>query len=319
MQQKNIWRIVNQDFSFDLKILHAGFVCDRNHKPQNAPLDRYVLQYLTRGEGTFELNNKIYKIKAGDLFLIPPAMPYTETNSKDNPYNYYCVAFFGANCNNLLIRAGLTPNNPVINANNHEIEKNLKDIFDYCQENSLISLTKANIALFNVFLKLYELKSENHKPLKKSKYLFVEQIQEYIHHHYSENVTTSIIGSALHANRTYLCEVFKQVMQISIKEYLINYRITQAMDLLNRSTVSINKIAEMTGFTDYSNFYRCFKNKTGVSPLHYRHAYNPTPLTPPPEKIETFTKITIKLNYNKNFSSNIQLGENAFSLYKLCA
>ena len=63
--KENIWHIVSQDFNFDLKLLHAGLVQDFNHKPTNAPIDRYALSYLTEGEGTLVINGKTYRLKKG--------------------------------------------------------------------------------------------------------------------------------------------------------------------------------------------------------------------------------------------------------------
>lgn len=290
--EKNVWRLVTQDFSFDLKLLHAGVVRDRDHKPQNTPMDRYVFNYIVRGEGIFKLKDKTYRIKKGDIFIIPPALPYTELNSPDNPYAYYVIAFFGSGCENILARAGLTPDNPVLSVNDPEIERLMKEVFDYCQENTLVSLTNANIAFFNVFLRLFKLNNKNYEPLKKSKHVYVERAQAYIHEHYGEKITTASISTALFVNRTYLCEIFKQITQTSIKEYLINYRISKAMDLLIHSSLSVTKIAELTGFNDYSDFYRCFKARVGYKPLFYRYAYNPIPATPPPKRTNVRKRTT---------------------------
>ena len=132
--KENIWHIVSQNFSFDCKLLHAGLVQDFNHKPTNTPMDRYVLSYLFEGEGSLELNGTLYPLKKGDLFLIPPTIPHTETNSSSNPYTYYCVAFYGGNCKSLLAHAGLSIKQPVLSLDDKRIENTMREIFELCKK-----------------------------------------------------------------------------------------------------------------------------------------------------------------------------------------
>ena len=273
----NIWHFVSQDFSFDCKLLHAGLVQNFNHKPANTPMDRYVLAYLFDGEGSLEMNGKLYALKKGDLYLIPPTTPYTETNSATNPYAYYCVAFYGGNCKTLLARAGLSAEQPVLSLNDKSIEDKMREIFELCKNNTFISLTKANVALFQLFCLLYERRESNYQQIKDVHQRNVELAQAYVHEHYQQDITTTEICKHLQLSRSYFCEIFKKVAGISLKEYIIYYRINEAMRLLIHSDLPSTKIAEKVGFNDYANFYRCFKTKTGKTPRVYRLSNHPMP------------------------------------------
>lgn len=284
--KNNIWHIVSQDFSFDFKLLHAGVVLDFNHKPDNKPLDRYALAYLIDGEGSFEINGKLYPLKKGDLYLIPPATPYTETNSTSNPYAYYCVAFYGGNCKSLLARAGLTADNLVLSVNDKFIEDKMREILELCQKNTFLALTKANAAFIQLLCRLYERREANYQKVKDSHQRNVELAQAYIHENYQRDITAMEICKHLHLSRSYFCEIFKKVVGISLKEYLIYYRINEAMRLLIHSDLPSTKIAEKVGFNDYANFYRCFKARVGRTPKWYRNSYHPIPTKEDAEAIE---------------------------------
>lgn len=273
----NIWHIVSQTFSFDIKLLHAGIVQDFQHKPQNQPLDRFVLSYLIEGEGIYELKGKTYKIEKGDLYFIPPGMPYREQNSPSNPYVYYCIAFYGNNCSSLLAHAGLTEDTPVLNVNDIKIEEKMREIFEFCQKNTFLSLTKANVSFIEMLSVLYEKKENNYQKIKDNHQRYVELAQKYIHENYHRDITITTICLFLHISRSYFSEIFKKVVGISIKEYIIFYRINEAMRMLIHTDIPVTKIAEMVGFNDYPNFYRCFKSKIGVSPKTYRGGYHPVP------------------------------------------
>ena len=71
-------------------------------------------------------------------------------------------------------------------------------------------------------------------------------------------------------NKSYLSKVFKNVCKISLIEYLINFRLEKAMDMLINTNISADAISEKVGFKDYANFYRHFKKKVGCSPKVYR-------------------------------------------------
>ena len=75
----------------------------------------YSLHYLSEGEITLNMNEKIYHIKKGQLFLIPPNTPvqYYNTNEK-NLVAYVWMNFNGLKCNEVIDLTAFA-NSPVIN------------------------------------------------------------------------------------------------------------------------------------------------------------------------------------------------------------
>lgn len=59
---------------------------------------------------------------------------------------------------------------------------------------------------------------------------------------------------------------FKETMGVSFIQYLNDYRLEIAAELLTTTTDNILDIAFATGFNNISYFNRCFKKKYGVSP-----------------------------------------------------
>ena len=51
-------------------------------------------------------------------------------------------------------------------------------------------------------------------------------------------------------------------------------RIEHAKQLLRDSALRVGDVAEQVGFTDYSSFYRAFKQEYGISPRQYRKLQN---------------------------------------------
>ena len=74
-------------------------------------------------------------------------------------------------------------------------------------------------------------------------------------------------------SRNECCRYFKQMMNMTITEYLLEYRLSKAAELLETSGLSITEIAEKTGFCDVSYFIKKFKEKTGITPSTYRNQH----------------------------------------------
>ena len=79
------------------------------------------------------------------------------------------------------------------------------------------------------------------------------------------------LASLSRLGRTYFSFVFKEVTGMSLRDYLIQTRISKAKDLLNDADLRIKQIAYKVGFRS-PDFCRLFKKKTGVSPTEWRKA-----------------------------------------------
>ena len=79
-------------------------------------------------------------------------------------------------------------------------------------------------------------------------------------------------------SRSACCRYFKKMMNMSIFEYILEYRLSQALFLLNNTNRSITEIALQTGFSTTSYFISIFKKKMSLTPFEYKAAMkrNPT-------------------------------------------
>ena len=94
--------------------------------------------------------------------------------------------------------------------------------------------------------------------------------QAYIHQHYSEDIALSDIASAVSVSETHLIRIFNKYAQTTPIAYLWDLRITQALELLIRTGLSISEIALQTGFKTSYHFSRRIREKTGLSPTEFR-------------------------------------------------
>ena len=85
----------------------------------------------------------------------------------------------------------------------------------------------------------------------------------------SLNKAAAIAGMTPNA----FCKYFKRITRKTFMETVIEYRINYATQQLIQSDKTISDICYDSGFGDISHFYKMFKAKMQVSPLHYRQQF----------------------------------------------
>ena len=110
---------------------------------------------------------------------------------------------------------------------------------------------------------------EGHDKIQKNTKKILDMIV-YIHTHYSEKFSLTDMAEHVSISRSECSRYFKRAMHITISEYLLEYRLTKALQLLENSTMNITEIAYATGFCDVSYFIRRFQEKLKCSPQKYR-------------------------------------------------
>ena len=67
-----------------------------------------------------------------------------------------------------------------------------------------------------------------------------------------------------------LAHLFKSEVGVSIQQYLIQIRLTEAKHQLESTFLSIKEIAASVGFRSVTRFTECFKIAVGTTPAQYR-------------------------------------------------
>lgn len=113
-------------------------------------------------------------------------------------------------------------------------------------------------------------KNKNRKSLA-----MVNKIKRYINDHYNENnFTIDKIAKALYVNYSHLCYIFKKETNITINEYLVEKRLSQAIALMDEGYTVVNSISQLVGFSDSGYFSKSFKKYMGITPSKYINSKN---------------------------------------------
>jgi two-component system response regulator YesN len=98
----------------------------------------------------------------------------------------------------------------------------------------------------------------------------LQRVVEFIDNHYASPVTLSLLSETFHINPSYLCKLFRERMDKSFVFYLNEVRIRHAKQLLAGSRLSVDEVAEKTGFNNANYLVRVFKKTTGMTIGEYR-------------------------------------------------
>ena len=99
----------------------------------------------------------------------------------------------------------------------------------------------------------------------------VDKINEFIQEHYMEDITRNEIAGHFFLTPSYLAKMYKRKTGVNIKDYINEYRITKAIELLKAGESNVSDVSGKVGFDNFSYFSTLFKKITGKSPKEYRN------------------------------------------------
>ena len=100
----------------------------------------------------------------------------------------------------------------------------------------------------------------------------VEKTREFIASNYASAFTREQIAAELGVSPAYVSRIFRQQCGIALWDYVNEYRIARACDLLKHSDLTVTEVAFTVGFNDPGYFSRIFRKETGQSPAAFRAA-----------------------------------------------
>lgn len=99
-----------------------------------------------------------------------------------------------------------------------------------------------------------------------------QTLTAYINARFSEALTLSSLAGEARIHPTTANRAFRDVLGISVMEYLTRYRLSRAMQQLANTNEAIVDIAHDCGFGSSTRFYDIFKQRTGTTPRQFRLA-----------------------------------------------
>ena len=99
---------------------------------------------------------------------------------------------------------------------------------------------------------------------------YIKEAINFIEQNFQNDISIEEIAEVCGINRSYLGKIFKKNVGKSPQEFLMNYRMVKATELLKLTDLSIADIGKAVSYENQLHFSRAFKTILGISPRHWR-------------------------------------------------
>lgn len=128
--------------------------------------------------------------------------------------------------------------------------------------------------MFYIIIQFHSIENKKVKSEDIITTLRIKKILTFLEENYHHPFSLSDWAENISLSKEQFCRIFKKHFNTTPIEYLINYRVSKAVDLLIHSNLSITDIAFETGFESSNYFTIVFKNKMNSTPREYRNNKN---------------------------------------------
>ena len=235
--------------------------------------------YVEKGTVAFSSGSENHILHEDDVYYYGPACRHAMTDSSDNSV-FYSVVFH----ENLIVGPAAVNEKylyPVIHNRQYPflliqdsyILNTLKEIVRLCDEQTpgyelLIRNHLSSIILwiFRKYNIIENVPEPSEVPAR------VEKMLTYMADHYMEDIQVKQIADYAHVSIRECYRAFRAELNSSPTEYLHQYRLKKAADLLAATDLKIEEIALRCGYNQPGYFSTKFKNSYLCSPSEYRKA-----------------------------------------------
>ncbi len=245
MPQTDIF-IENRHFHELNPLIFGSHDCPPYHSFGFAERSFCLIHYVVSGKGKYILDDTEYSVNAGQIFIIP-AERMTKYYTEDEPWTYIWIGFDGS------LSSSFYRLPPVMNLNS--------DIF-----HQMFDGVSGNI-LKEEFLtgKLYELYSMLFSDNKTVSSSYTQAVINYIDNNYMSDISVEAIACGMNLDRRYLSRIFKRDTGKTIRDFILEVRMSRATHLLSEGH-SVRETAALVGYSDQFVFSKAYKKVFNVSP-----------------------------------------------------
>ncbi len=93
----------------------------------------------------------------------------------------------------------------------------------------------------------------------------LKEVIEYINENFNYSIPLQDLEKKFFISKYHLCRIFFKATGLTVHQYITKKRLAHANGLI-KSGKSLGEAAQMSGFNNYSSFYRAYVNEFGIKP-----------------------------------------------------
>lgn len=285
-EHKEIFPVESVEFPFICNYVELDKYMERSFPWHWHPF--LELDYVSEGEMEFKIANHVYPLKKGDLIFINSGIMHT-LSAKDKMsgckiYSHlFDMHFLSGMDNSLFEQKYLLPilksaELPVyvIRPDSYRrirMIENFLNIVKLCEQEPFGYEFEIRTELSRFWCMLLEETAGFHNKTTARDTLDIARLKTmiaFIHENYMEKISLEDISSCANISSRECSRCFQRSIKTSPMNYLTEYRIRMAAQMLLQTNDSVLTISENCGFTSSSYFSKVFQNYMGCTPKKYR-------------------------------------------------
>lgn len=267
-------------YQHNMEIINPTMLfCVKGKRTYNEELHSHnhmEIAYIISGKSIFNIDNKSYEVKEGDLIIINPNQMHNGlVTDPDKASVEFFIGFKDFSFENLKESKLFDNLSPVIHTSPYTRKLFLNLIDSIMEENNSNQygkyfMLKSYLMKF-ILLIIREKENLELPETTSNKSKVSKEISEYFHNHFSEKISLDQIAKNMYLSPFYISKIFKEEIGDTPINYLIKIRLEHAKDLLLKaSNLNIKEISCIVGYEDAYYFSKLFKKYYGSSPAEYK-------------------------------------------------
>lgn len=229
----------------------------------------------------YQLEDQLYTLQPGDILFLAPGVLHCPIlpKSGDEPYIRDVIqinpVFLETVYSTFLSRDGACADKTGLYRIDGILGASIGELFRKAvleaetKETGWEAAVAAN--LLSIITQLHRAMAQK-KPRKPERAELLEQMLAYVELHWSEKLTMADMAHHFFISESTITQTFRKNLGISFYRCVTQRRLSAAKNLIEQG-LPLETVAEQSGFSDYSSFFRAFKQEYEVSPRQYRKTY----------------------------------------------
>lgn len=237
------------------------------------------LTYAVSGTATIYSGDAVREMTAGEVHFIRKGQYHKIVAGASQNFRYFCIGFQpNPTCESVDIFLRTIGDTPFFFVND---EGNIKTLFELLLNEFYIRDEESNLMIHFYFsqmlIQLHRiLTGKSREKLQKASTASannaVYRTLQYIDREYAGITSVKQITQSLSYSECYLSHIFKEKMDVTVKDYLMRKKITAAAHMLQESNMTVTEIAEQLHFSSLHSFGSAFKRYMGMSAGEFRRS-----------------------------------------------
>ena len=279
-QKLENYRVEKDEFSnfimschFDISFF-TRFPIKSHMKLSNIIIDKFKIIILEKGNVDLLVNGYTYTLNPYDVVLMPPMCLHSAEAHGGEVILYEIFFNFERFSKEYVLINMLNLVTPKkISLDPHDINMdNINSIYTAAKNNKFGAYLECVFLISKVLSHFADKEyiTQFSKNNNNSAAELINSMINFLENNYMYPISVKDICNELKVSQSYLYRCSMAILNISPNNYILYFKMAKADRLLKIKDLSIEEIAEMTGYENIYHFSNTFKKHFGISPSSYR-------------------------------------------------